>query len=81
MISADIKETGDGKGCGCFLLIATFNLVLGGFATQYVVEYWGTYLKEAPVDIPFWVCAIAGFFVGQITVPAAIITWLLSFVL
>ena len=67
---------------GCVVvLVLLFNFVIGGLATEYVVEYWATYFKGVPIDIPFFVAAIAGLFVAQITVPLAVLTWLLSFVI
>ena len=63
------------------VVILLINLLVGGLATQYVVEFWGSYFKGVPVHVPFLPCAIAGLFLGEITVPAAIATWVLSFVL
>jgi len=70
------------KGIGIFILvILLINLLVGGFATEYFVEFWGGYIKGVPVDVPFLPCAIAGLFLGEFTIPAAIVTWILSFVL
>lgn len=70
-------------GCSCLALagVLIFNLLLGGISTQYVIQFWGAYLTHHPILIPFWVCALAGLFLGEIAVPAAIITWLVSFCL
>jgi hypothetical protein len=57
------------------------NLLVGGLATEYVAEFWASYFKGVPVDVPFLPCAITGFFLGQFTIPTAIATWVLSFVL
>ncbi len=76
-----MNDKANTAGCGCFLLAMVLNALLGGFATQYVVEFWGSMLNGVPVDVPFWACAIAGIFIGEVTIPAAIATWLLSFVL
>lgn len=62
------------KGCGCLLI---FNVILGGIATQYCVETWGSLAKHVAIHAPFWICAIAGLFVGEFTIPAAVVTWLL----
>lgn len=70
------------KGIGIVIgVILLINLLVGGLATEYVVEFWASYLKGVPVDVPFLPCAVAGLFLGEITVPAAIATWVLSFVL
>ena len=68
-----------GGGCLALIILIIFNITIGGLATEYVFETWVTYFKEAPVDIPFWVAAIAGLFIAEVTVPAAIVTWLLTF--
>ncbi|MFQ5661914.1 MAG: hypothetical protein ACE5F2_01530 [Candidatus Paceibacteria bacterium] len=63
------------------LISIVVNVLLGGICTQYVVEYWATYFKEVSVTVPFLPCAIVGLFLGEITIPAAVVTWILSFVL
>ena len=63
------------------LVVILFNITIGGVATEYLVEFWASYLKETTVNVPFLPCAVAGLFLGQITIPAAIATWVLSFVL
>ncbi len=70
------------RGMGIVIVvILLINLLVGGLATEYVVEFWGGYFKGVPLDVPFLPCAVAGLFLGEITVPAAIATWVLSFVL
>jgi hypothetical protein len=66
---------------GCALALLTFNILAGGLLTEYVFEFWLSYLKEVPVNIPFWICIIAGLFIGQFVVPAAMVTLLFSFAL
>lgn len=75
------------RGMGAFgivLISVAFILInplIGGLATEYVVEFWASYLKGVPVNIPFLPCIVAGLFFGEITIPAAVATWILSFVL
>jgi hypothetical protein len=64
-----------------FLLVLLINLLVGGLATEYVVEFWAGYIKGVPTDVPFLPCAVAGVFLGEFTIPAAIATWILSFIL
>ena len=66
-------------GILCFALL--LNLFLGGVATRYVVQFWGSYFRKESVNISFIPCAIAGLFCGQFTIPAALLTWILSFAL
>lgn len=69
-----------GVGAG-LLVMFLINLLLGGLATEYIVEFWAGYAKGVPVDVPFFPCAIAGLFVGTAAIPLAVATWVLSFVL
>ena len=64
-----------------FAVYFVFAILVGGHCTEYVIEYWVPFIVDKPVDIPFYACAIAGLFVSTVTVPAAIITWLCSFVM
>lgn len=66
---------------GCVLFVLLLNITVGGLCTEYVLEYWLTYFKGTVIDLPFWVCALIGLFGGEILIPAAIITFLLSLVL
>ncbi len=68
------------KGCLIILIIFIINLTIGGFATEYIVEFWGSVVKEQPVDVPFAPCVVAGLFLGEATIPLAALTWILSFV-
>ena len=66
---------------GVFAVLILVGLTIGGFAVEYTVEFWGSYFRNVPVDVPFWACMIAGAFIGTIAIPVAVVTWLLSFVL
>lgn len=63
------------------LVVLLINLLIGGVATEYCIEFWATQIKGQAVNVPFLPCAIAGLFVGEFTIPAAVVTWVLSFVL
>jgi hypothetical protein len=56
---------------GCFVLIVAVNLTVGSWAARYVIEFW---LHKDP---GFWLGALIGLFGGQVTIPAALLTWLL----
>lgn len=64
-----------------FLVILVLNLIFGGLATRYVIEFWGTYFKKVPVSAPLLPCCVAGVFLGEFTIPIAIITWIISFMI
>lgn len=70
-----------GLGCLPILMVIAFNITIGGLCAEYVVEYWGSYLSGRTVDVPFWVAAVVGLFFGEFFVPAALVTWLVSFAL
>lgn len=73
-------ETKVGMGIGAIVLfIIALNVTVGGLATEYVVEYWAGIIRHHAVDVPFLLAALAGLFVGQFMVPAAILTWLFHF--
>jgi len=74
-------KAGISIGCGILVIIIILNILLGGVCTQYVVEFWCTYLQHKPVTVPFWPCALTGLFLGEFFIPAAVVTLLLSFVL
>ncbi|NCN07746.1 hypothetical protein GW933_03560 [Candidatus Falkowbacteria bacterium] len=73
--------TASSGSCGCVLVFILINLLLGGICTEYVVEFWSSYFKEVAVDVSFWPCALAGLFLGEITIPLALFTYIMSFVL
>jgi hypothetical protein len=58
--------------CGVYLLIAAVNLFLGGISVQYLIEVFTTKV------IPFWGATIIGLFAGEITIPVAVIVYLLK---
>ena len=58
--------------CGCWILIMIFNLSLGGWSVNYLL---GQFASDT---IPFIWATVIGFFLGQITVPIAVIVLILS---
>lgn len=75
MIKATInlEKSGLFGGCGCILLILGINLLLGGASFDYVLY------SVLGKDIPWYGDMLAGLFVGEFTVPAAIVCWILRF--
>lgn len=62
-----------GGACGCWLAFLLFNLCLGGVSLQYCLEcFIGKGLDQ------FWVAALLGLFLGEFTVPIAIICFVLK---
>lgn len=63
-------------GCGwlgCVTLGLIINLTIGGFCFDYVL--WAGFGK----DIPWYADAACGLFLGQFSIPSAIIFWILHF--
>ena len=65
------RNTGGG-GCGCFLMILIFNLLLGGLAFQYSLK---TVFNR---DVPWYTDVVCGLFLGEIVVPAAIVCYIVK---
>lgn len=68
-------------GCLLILGVLLLNVFVGGLAVEYTIEFWVPRATGHAVDVPFFAAAIAGLFLGEIAIPAAILTWILAFVL
>lgn len=61
------------------LFIIVLNLTIGALAAEYLVEFWASQSKGVPVDIPFFPHAmLIGLFLGELAIPAALITLLIA---
>lgn len=60
------------------LLILAFNILIGGLATRYVLEFWVPKIVNHPVHVSMLVSCFLGFFVAEVTVPVAILTWFIT---
>lgn len=66
-----MNKRGDyGISCGCMLIILILNLFLGGWSVNYILALFG---KALPT---LW-AVIVGLFVGEFTVPVAIVVAIL----
>lgn len=55
---------------------------LSGVSVQYVAEFWGAYLRRSlPIHIPFVPCVALGLVCGPFAVFAALVTWVISYIL
>lgn len=63
-------ETTGQAGCGCAVLI--INTTIGGWCFGYVLE------ALLGKDVPWYADALAGLFLGQFMIPAAVISWILK---
>jgi hypothetical protein len=71
MISTSTDDNGL-SSCGCWLLAAVFNFLIGGWSVVYLLDVF------ADKVIPFLGACLIGLFVAEISVPVAIVTWLLK---
>ncbi len=58
--------------CGCIILILLVNFIVGTWSVNYLL------LEFAGKTIPTIGAFVIGLFAGEITVPAAIIVWILK---
>lgn len=68
-------SSSSGGGCGvlgCWLLIVIVNLTLGSYCFNYSLgAIWGT-------QLPWGLALIGGLFLGELTIPCAVICWLIT---
>jgi len=69
-----------GKLLGCVLYVIVM-LTIGALLSQYVVDYWGTVITHREIDLPYLPAMAIGFVGGTIMIPAAIITWVLTYII
>jgi hypothetical protein len=67
------SDDGSSVGCGCFILVMVFNLLVGGWSVNYLLAY---FMSET---IPFIGAALIGLIVGEISVPVAIVIAILQY--
>lgn len=66
------SSDGSSAGCGCYIVLLVFNLCLGGWSVNYLLQ---TFLDKT---IPFGWAMVVGLFGGEFTIPAAVVTALLK---
>lgn len=66
------KDSEGLAGCGCHLLVVLFNLTLGGYSFQYVLK---AFIGK---DVAWYWDFIGGLFLGEVTVPLAVIAWVVN---
>jgi hypothetical protein len=71
------------KGQGLIILIALFFVaIVAGFCWSYTINFWLAHAGKTG-RIAFWQACLLGFvpYVGQLSIPGAVVTWLISFFL
>lgn len=63
---------------GVLIFFLLFSALIGGFTWPYTINTWLLYFNN-PQRIVFWQGMLLGFcpYLGQASIPAAAITWLL----
>lgn len=61
-----------GGQCGCMLAVLLFNILLG----KWSIDYIG--MTGFGVTVPVLPAIVGGLFLGEFTIPAAILVWLLA---
>jgi hypothetical protein len=61
--------------------VILFFFFVGGWTIQYDVDFWASYIQHKPVHVPFIPCAIAGIFLSEFSIPIALVTWIISFII
>lgn len=59
-----------GIGCLLYIILVIFNLIVGGLSIDYILSWFSK-------DIPFIGDAVIGLFLGEFSVPIAIVGWVL----
>lgn len=61
-----------------FLFIMFICAVVGAFLWPYSINSWLVFFNK-PATVVWWHGAILGFcpFIGQVTIPVAVVTWIL----
>jgi hypothetical protein len=60
-----------GLNCGCYIFVLIFNLLVGGWSVNYLLLLLGK-------NIPFFWDTLIGIFTAEISVPVAVVVWILK---
>jgi len=60
------------------LIILSLGAAVGAFCWPYTINAWLVFLGKPPAVV-WWHGALLGFapFIGQVSIPAAVVTWIL----
>jgi len=62
-----------------FTIVLVLNLLFGGICTKYCVNfYYNKYMQtDTGTGLTFFSFAIVGLFIGEVTIPVSVITYLI----
>ena len=72
--NAQLQAGGSSDGCtscGCLSVIFLVNVIFGAVSVNYCLE---SFLNKT---VDFWIALIVGLFLGEFTIPLAIVCWIL----
>lgn len=75
-----IDEGANLFGCIFTIICIVVYVIAGGFFTEYSIEYGVSFIKEAPVNVPFYVATIIGVVAFPVTVITSPLLWGSSFI-
>lgn len=55
--------------------------LLGGWALQYILNFWLPFIANHFVHVPYWPCVLAGFIVGRYAIAAWALTLVVGLVM
>ena len=64
------KTSGEGIGCFTLIAILLINLIAGAWSVIEILSWFGK-------SIPLWGSAVIGLFAGEVSIPVAIVGWIL----
>lgn len=74
------SETKIGLGMfgGCLIFVLIISAIIGAYTWTYSINTWLTYFGKEP-SIVWWQGSLIGFvpYLGQASIPVAVITWIL----
>lgn len=70
-----MNQTDAEQGCSCLLALGILlvNITLGGMSINYLLQVWFS------KDIPWIGDILIGLFLAELSIPAAVITWVLRY--
>jgi hypothetical protein len=75
------RGSGAASSLGMIFLWLVFLFLwvyIGGISIHYDISFWMNYFTHKTVNPPMLPCCIAGLFLCEISVPVAIVTWIIA---
>lgn len=66
-----MRSSGAGIGCLIWIVIVVINLTIGAWSVAEIMSWFGK-------TIPTIACVVIGLFAGEISIPVAVVGWILK---